>query len=99
MIKLSPPQQETLAALARLAGDESVWVVTAEIIAERLRTKGLEKSKGKKVADLKSSTEQALEHLQVLIPQLVLANKTSWKLTATGKCVVDVQLGMKGVKP
>jgi len=94
MIKLSSPQQETLASLARLAGDEATWVPTATVVRERLKTKGLEMDGGRSSLAYKTSTEQSLEYMRNLVPQLVVSNATSWKMTVAGMCVAGVQLGM-----
>jgi hypothetical protein len=94
MIKLSNPQQETLASLARLAGDEVSWVPTAQVVRERLRTKGLEMDGGKSAVAYKVSTEQALDAMRGLIPQLLVSNATSWRMTVAGMCVAGVQMGM-----
>jgi len=94
MIRLSAAQQETLACLARIAGDEATWVPTSQVVAERLKTKGVAADGGRSAQGYKAGTESSLELLKGLVPQLVISNATSWRLTVAGVCVAGVQLGM-----
>lgn len=91
MIKLTPAQKESLAALYRESKEELKWVHFDYIYATRMSAKGRKSNGG-----YSRSTKAALEQLAALIPRLVTreADPDKWRLTLAGQVVARVQLGL-----
>ena len=91
MIKLTPAQKESLAALYRESKEELKWVHFDYIYESRMAAKGRKPNWG-----YSRSTRVALEQLAALIPRLVTqeADSYKWRLTVAGQAVAKIQLGL-----
>jgi hypothetical protein len=93
MIKLTPAQQQSLAALARLERETGLkrYFPVSLIRDRRIVAMGKEDPSDVYLR----TTANALERINEIVPSLLDRTKHGYRLTAAGQAVAETQLGVR----
>jgi hypothetical protein len=92
MIRLTPAQQQSLAALARLERETGIQRYFSVSLVRDRRVLAM----GKKPTEVYlRTTATALEQISEIVPSLLDHNHNGYRLTAAGRAVAETQLGVR----